>query len=61
MLIDLSIVPDLDQPWFHFATYPSGQTMIGEDAWFCQQARAKGYEVWADPTIDIGHIGDFIY
>lgn len=61
MLVDLSILKELDEPWFKFATYPNGSTLIGEDSWFCSQARKKGFEVWCDPTLSVGHIGDFSY
>ena len=30
---------------------------IGEDFLFCQRARAEGFEVWIDPTIELGHMG----
>lgn len=29
----------------------------GEDLSFCVRAKKLGYEIWADPSIDIGHIG----
>lgn len=30
---------------------------IGEDYLFCQRAREYGFEVWVDPTIKLGHMG----
>jgi hypothetical protein len=60
-LIDLSVFDLIDQPWFAFEAHPSGMTIQGEDAWFCKQARAKGIKVWCDPTIPIGHWGDYNY
>lgn len=32
---------------------------FGEDLSFCWKARQLGYEIWCDPTIDIGHIAHF--
>lgn len=29
----------------------------GEDLTFCRRATAKGYEIWADPVVRLGHIG----
>ena len=31
---------------------------LGEDVAFCQRARASGYEIWCDPTVRIGHVGN---
>ena len=34
----------------------------GEDLTFCRRARKMGYEIWADPFVQLGHIGhDIIY
>lgn len=30
---------------------------IGEDFLFCDRAREHGFEVWIDPTIELGHMG----
>lgn len=34
---------------------------LSEDWAFDQRAREKGYQVWADPTIKLGHLGKHIY
>jgi hypothetical protein len=34
---------------------------IGEDVNFCKRANEMGLEVWCDPTIRIGHIGEYLY
>lgn len=60
-LIDMKIFDEIDQPWFAFKTHDSGLVLEGEDSFMCQQARSKGYKVWCDPTIEIGHIGDYVY
>ena len=61
MLVDTSIFRELNRPWFGFKTFDTGQIARGEDAWFCDLARDNGYKVWCDPTIPIGHIGDYSY
>lgn len=33
---------------------------LGEDLAFCQRARDCGYELWCDPTIQCGHVGNVI-
>lgn len=60
-LIDLSIFDTIEKPWFKFHTHESGKILIGEDAWMCLQARNKGYKIWCDPTLSIGHWGEFNY
>jgi GT2 family glycosyltransferase len=60
MLIKMEVFREIDKPWFLFE-YDREGNLTGEDVWFCKQARKKGFEIWCDPTIEIGHIGDFIY
>ena len=64
MLIDLEKVKPVSKPWFKFDTFwnegeEPGYT--GEDIYFCRKVWKAGLEVWCDPTIKIGHIGDFEY
>lgn len=61
MLINLEVFNNIEKPWFLFQTHPQGKVVCGEDKWFCQQARKVGYDVWCDPTLKIGHVGDYIY
>ena len=32
--------------------------MLGEDLAFCKRASGSGYDIWCDPTVRIGHIGN---
>jgi hypothetical protein len=61
MCLDLTalLASGLPAPYFTFGTY-KGQLM-GEDVHFCQRARAAGLEIWCDPTIALGHVGDYLY
>ena len=52
MLIKMSVFETLSHPYF---LYPA------EDFAFCQKARELGFEVWADGSIKVGHIGEFSY
>ena len=56
MLIDLNRAKRLEMPRFR-ADYGGP----GEDLYFCSQALKAGLEIWCDPTIEVGHIGDFEY
>lgn len=48
-------------PWFSFGRNSEGALVMGEDIWFCNVARDAGYDVWVDPTIKVGHIGEYIF
>lgn len=61
MLVDTKVFKELAQPWFAMETFDSGKIKRGEDSYFCDRAREKGISVWCEPTIVVGHIGDFIF
>ena len=60
-LIDMKVFEKIEKPFFHFETHESGKVLVGEDAWFCRQAKKVGYEIWCEPSIKIGHIGNYIF
>jgi GT2 family glycosyltransferase len=41
--------------------YTDEGDIVGEDVWFCNEARKLGIDVWCDPAIEIGHIGAHTY
>lgn len=60
MLIRLEAIKDMKNP-FDFGSLPDGE-LIGEDVNFCIRAQKElGLEVWCDPRIKIGHIGQYLY
>jgi hypothetical protein len=61
MLVKLSIMEKMEKPWFNFGRDANAEMVYGEDTWFCQQAIKAGFEVWADPTFTIKHIGEYLY
>lgn len=63
MLIKLALFddPKLDKNWFSFGRNAAGEHVIGEDGWFCNTARAAGYDVWVDPSIKVGHLGEYAF
>ncbi len=60
-LIKTDVFRKLPQPWFFFEFSRIPNKAVGEDVWFCNLARKHGYEVWADPTIEVGHIGATVF
>jgi hypothetical protein len=60
-LIDLNVFKKLDGEWFKFETAANGKIVNGEDGWFCDRARQKGIDIWCDPRVKIGHLGDYLY
>lgn len=61
MLINLKVFEKMTKPWFNNGRDDKGQVAIGEDAWFCLTAQDCGLEVWIDPTLQVGHIGNYIF
>jgi len=61
LLINLDIFKKIKRPWFNTETHEIGWTKMGEDSWFCRQARAVGVDIFCDASLEIGHIGDYIY
>lgn len=59
MLVDLSAIRDIPQPWFDFTA--NDDSFMGEDVFFCEKLREHGHKVWLDPTIPVGHIGDYVF
>lgn len=59
MLVKTEVFKKIEPPWFSFGTY-KGQKM-GEDVYFCWKANKKGFEVWCDPTIKLGHVGEYSF
>lgn len=53
VLVHRSVYEVMDRPWFKFI-----KDVCSEDFYFFVQAQELGFKLWADPTIDLGHIGD---
>lgn len=61
LLIDLDVFNHIKTPWFNFGRNAEGEVVMGEDTWFANTARDAGYDVWIDPTIKVGHVGEYVY
>lgn len=53
VLIHRSVFEVMKRPWFQFI-----KGTCSEDFYFFVEAHDLGFELWAVPTIDLGHIGD---
>lgn len=56
MLINMEVFDKIGAPWFGF-----DEETDSDDHFFCKKAIAAGYDVWCDPTIQIGHMGPAIF
>lgn len=61
LLIKLSVFEKITKPWFNFGRGKDGMPVMGEDTWFLNMARDVGIDSWIDPTIKVGHIGEFLF
>jgi hypothetical protein len=52
---------DNNKFWFEFLKHPGGNGEIGEDISFCLKAKECGYEIFADSTVNVGHIGGYAF
>ncbi len=61
MLIKTKVLLNMPQPWFDTEEYSTGMAKVAEDNWFCYEAGKAGFEVWCDSSLDIKHVGDYLY
>lgn len=59
MLIRTEIFLNLPKPWFFYESREDDT--VGEDINFCKKAREAGIDIWCDPTLEVKHIGDYLY
>ncbi len=61
ILIKCEVFRKIPRPWFMFEYYDTGQCKLGEDWFFCREAKKVGYQIWTDPKIKVGHLGEKIF
>lgn len=68
LLIKLSVFDVIDEknkdkkvPYFNFGRDSEGMVVMGEDTWFANVAMDAGFGVFIDPTIKVGHVGEYVY
>jgi hypothetical protein len=61
MLTTAKVFDGLAAPWFDLEYLPAEADWRGEDAYFCNQARARGFRVCIDQDLskEVGHLGAF--
>ncbi len=50
MMVHRSVFDGMERPYFRIGE-------IGEDVYFCNEARKLGHKIWALPSLRVGHIG----
>lgn len=63
MLVQASVYHALPKPWFILGYNRAEDGYVGEDYYFCQQARAKGFPVAVDQRLsqEVSHLGELAY
>jgi hypothetical protein len=61
LLIRMHVFDKLSLPYFNLET--EGEQLRGEDYYFCEKARAGGFDLWCDGDLSsqLGHIGQNIF
>ncbi len=59
-LIKTDVFKKIGFPYFDFKDDIIKEE-VGEDVFFCLKAIRNDYKIYCDPTMDIGHIGEYIY
>jgi hypothetical protein len=58
-LIKMPVFDKIPLPLFVFER--EAKEWVGEDVYFFRKAIKAGFDVWCDPTIPMGHIGEYQY
>jgi hypothetical protein len=63
VMVEMDVFRKVPEPWFCVTWNPDTKVYMGEDVWFCCQAREHGETVYVDHDLskDIKHIGGFEY
>ena len=55
LLIKAEVFDNLPEPWFKFDIHQGRP--VGEDIYFCSEARKAGHKIYVDTSIEVGHYG----
>jgi FkbM family methyltransferase len=61
VLVKAEVMRTIGYPQFKYYSALDHKHTISEDVDFCKKALAKGFRIWADPTIKCRHIGQGIF
>lgn len=59
LLIKTEVFKKVPQIWFEYEWHPNGMVKTSHDWLFCHKAGRHGFDIWADPTIPVKHIGQY--
>lgn len=59
LLIKISVFRKVPQIWFNYEWNDNGSVKESHDWYFCHKVQRYGIETWADPTLEIKHIGQY--
>ena len=59
LLIDMKVFDRIKKPYFEFVMGEEGQIVHGEDGSFCDKVKQAGMDIWCDPEIYVGHLGEY--
>jgi hypothetical protein len=60
-LIKMNVFDKIKPPYFFFEHKEDGGIAMSQDIYFCKKANEAGLEVWCDPKVLVGHIGDYTF
>lgn len=57
LAVKKGVFEKMEYPWFEIPTRTIGniRDMTSEDCWWCIKAREKGFKIWVDPSVILGH------
>ncbi len=55
MLVKTEVFENIVWPYWYLERCPGGETK-GADVYFCEKARAAGYDLWIDPKVKCEHM-----
>lgn len=57
LVVRYGIFESIEYPWFRprWVTYDNFVDFTSEDVGFCWTAQEKGYDIWVDPSVKVGH------
>ncbi len=61
LLIKTDVFRKVPQIWFNYEWNDNGSVKMSHDWYFCHKARECGFEIWANPNLEIKHIGLYEY
>lgn len=63
LLINLQVFERIEPPWFELHTdQPDHGAVrsVGEDVYFCEKAKAAGFRIFVDVSMEVGHIASML-